>query len=409
MNKTILLELNEFSLNLLAQYAHKYKHIQKMLEMNHIKLKIEDDYESNRLEPWVQWVSIHTGLSAKKHGIIHLGDIENLAAPQLWEKNNNLSVVWGCLNSKQGNANNNVLFFPDPWSKQKTNIRGVFNILSFLEIATGNRTSIPFFKIFVHMLASIFEYLKLLNIKVLKAVPLMLTVPTSSKAYVIAEYLNLLIFIKLVQSSKGNGILFINSLAHFQHHYWEPSKRKHLDWCLRAVDRMLRDLFSSNCELLICNGLSQENSFFEERWYSHVPKGGFGKLLELLNIEYENLRPCMSYDCIVEFKDTEQKTLAINAIRKCKVRDIETPLFLLDDYGKESLNLFIRLDFYGDKSQMLQIGNSSYKLSDLFLSSDVRTGRHIQECDLFFCGEKKTNLKFNYELYHLLEEKFDQA
>ena len=404
MNKTILLELNEFSLALLSQYADGHKHLKRMLQMKHLKLKIEDNYESNKLEPWVQWVSIHTGLPATKHGIIHLGDIESLSAPQLWEKNSNISVVWGCLNSKQGNTSNEVQFFPDPWSKQKTNIKGVTNILSFLE--TGNRTSIPKLKIFGYMLGAIFEYIKLLNFRVLKVLPLMLTKPSASKAYVIAEYLNLLIFKNMMGLSNGNGIIFINSLAHFQHHYWEPSKRESLNWCIKAIDLMLGELFSLKCDLLICNGLSQENSFFDEKWYSHVPKGGYENILKLLNVEYENIRPCMSYDCIIEFKDEQQKSLAMNALNSCKVFDDESQLFLLDAYENDNNNLFVRLNFYGDKSAKINLGNSSFKMSDLFVTSEVRTGRHIQECDLMSSVETESNLTYNYELYKLLKEKF---
>ena len=36
-----------------------------------------DGNEISKLEPWIQWVSIHTGLDAHNHKIFRLGEINN--------------------------------------------------------------------------------------------------------------------------------------------------------------------------------------------------------------------------------------------------------------------------------------------------------------------------------------------
>ena len=47
---------------------------------------ITDAEESGtRLEPWVQWVTAHTGLSSAEHGILDLDDGHKLRQPRIWD------------------------------------------------------------------------------------------------------------------------------------------------------------------------------------------------------------------------------------------------------------------------------------------------------------------------------------
>ncbi len=69
----ILIELNELNF----KYAEKYFNIEniqtiKQISDKLIKTKSEEEYKL--LEPWIQWHTIHTGYSAKDHGIFRLGD-----------------------------------------------------------------------------------------------------------------------------------------------------------------------------------------------------------------------------------------------------------------------------------------------------------------------------------------------
>ena len=38
------------------------------------------------LEPWIQWVTAHTGLDFAEHGVFRLGDIVARDLPQIWEQ-----------------------------------------------------------------------------------------------------------------------------------------------------------------------------------------------------------------------------------------------------------------------------------------------------------------------------------
>ena len=76
--KLIFIQLNEINFELLKDYSNKYnfKFFNSQFLEKLIKTKSENEYQL--LEPWIQWVSIYTGLEANEHKIFRLGDGENL-------------------------------------------------------------------------------------------------------------------------------------------------------------------------------------------------------------------------------------------------------------------------------------------------------------------------------------------
>src|SRR3954471_16527262 len=75
-----IVELNEFNFPLLERAANELKltNLQALLRLPKASLWTDDTYACGLLEPWVQWVSIHTGQPASQHRIQHLGDVPDL-------------------------------------------------------------------------------------------------------------------------------------------------------------------------------------------------------------------------------------------------------------------------------------------------------------------------------------------
>jgi hypothetical protein len=76
--KTILLGLNELNFDYIKFYINQglLTNFKKILEIQPtIETISENEYKL--LEPWVQWVTIHSGKSYKEHNIFRLGDIVN--------------------------------------------------------------------------------------------------------------------------------------------------------------------------------------------------------------------------------------------------------------------------------------------------------------------------------------------
>ena len=78
MNKTILLGLNELNFNYIKFYINQgllpnFKKIFKI--QTPVETISEKKYKL--LEPWIQWVSVHTGKTFDEHQVYRLGDIVN--------------------------------------------------------------------------------------------------------------------------------------------------------------------------------------------------------------------------------------------------------------------------------------------------------------------------------------------
>ena len=57
------------------------ENIDKILKFKHSKTFSDDNLEGQGLDPWVQWVSIHTGKPSSIHNVLRIGDIPKLEFP----------------------------------------------------------------------------------------------------------------------------------------------------------------------------------------------------------------------------------------------------------------------------------------------------------------------------------------
>ena len=62
----------------------------------------KDKTEGYNLDPWVQWVSIHTGQKSNKHKVLRIGQKLDNKFDQIWDKLKNKKIsftLWGLFNS----------------------------------------------------------------------------------------------------------------------------------------------------------------------------------------------------------------------------------------------------------------------------------------------------------------------
>ena len=80
------------------------KNIQRFLELDSSVTISTNEIEHHGLDPWVQWVSVHTGVPHESHQIDHLAETNNLKYPQIWDvlgKEGYTSGLWGIMNSSK--------------------------------------------------------------------------------------------------------------------------------------------------------------------------------------------------------------------------------------------------------------------------------------------------------------------
>ena len=103
--KIFFLELNEFNYEFLKSKSDELnlKNLKNIFKLNHRKFKCDKKIEHFGLDPWTQWVNIHTGKRADEHKLLQIGMSDQLSYKQYWdilaEKGYKVGV-WGSMNIK---------------------------------------------------------------------------------------------------------------------------------------------------------------------------------------------------------------------------------------------------------------------------------------------------------------------
>lgn len=315
--RLLLLELNEFNDALLKQAiaAYDLPNLRQMVELPHTFLATEDTYESDFLEPWVQWVSLHTGMPASRHQIKHLGDTPDASMPQIWDvlaERGITTGVWGVLNGSRGKHSNNLFFVPDPWTfSEQAYPADLDRLIGLPRYLATNRANISPMK-FAREAARFLRVLVEPSVRreFLRWAPVAAAQTVRDRAayagYCFVEYISSLLFLERWRRHQPQfGVLFLNSVAHCQHYYWDgqPLETNHkLRYCYEFVDRLvgavLAEARASGTELVITNALSQKNTLDEPKWHSYRPID-FAKFLKFASITFDSVAPLMSYDALV--------------------------------------------------------------------------------------------------------------
>ncbi len=114
----VVLEFNELTPALIDQFIDEGKlpHFRQFREQS-IVATTQASERAPDLEPWIQWVTVHTGLDHAEHGLSDLNEGHKLAVPRIWDLVSDAGLpVWVC-------GSMNVAYrpglkgcvVPDPW------------------------------------------------------------------------------------------------------------------------------------------------------------------------------------------------------------------------------------------------------------------------------------------------------
>jgi hypothetical protein len=117
--KVIQLEFNELCPSLMDTFIDQ-GHLPNFAALKNKSYVFTTDAEEKapNLEPWIQWVTVHTGLSFANHGVFDLGDGHKLTTPRIWDiVGQDGQKVWIC-GSMNASFQKPISGFilPDPWS-----------------------------------------------------------------------------------------------------------------------------------------------------------------------------------------------------------------------------------------------------------------------------------------------------
>ena len=359
-NKTILLGLNELNFDYIKFYINQglLPNFKKIFEIQK-SIETVSENEYRLLEPWVQWVTIHSGKSYKEHNIFRLGDIvNNPKLSQIFEELEAEGLSVGAVSpfNAENRLKNPSFFVPDPWTKTNPsgnwivkalykavhqsvndNAKSKLNLKSIISLGLGLLLYVP--------ISRWFHYVKTVS----KA-------KNPGAKAIILDSLLADVHLSLWEKHKPDfSNLFLNSGAHIQHHYLFNSKAyqgnlKNPDWyCPDGFDPLIQILSEydyqlgkllklNNVKLIIATGLHQqphEHLTFYWRLKEHV------KFAEMIGIKnFSEISPRMSRDFLVKFKNETDALNAENLLNSFYAFKDDIKIFEVDNRGT---SLFVEL------------------------------------------------------------------
>lgn len=426
----LLIELNEFNRDLLQRLSarHGFGNIERILGWNRADTWTSDEYDTGFLEPWVQWVSVHTGAPSSQHQVKNLGDVPKLAEDQIWERWSRrglTSVVWGVMNGIRRDAGACKTFIPDPWTFAEEafpqKYQGLIalprylarNYLDFSKLTAASkgldlvRTLVRSTRgnDFIDGLRIFWRGFRQFG-------------PTNAVFIVFFEYLSAMAFIRDVEENRPEAaIIFINMLAHVQHHYWrtgDGSDCPQIAHAAYAANAILGKLLA-RCQgkvgdgrVVLMNALSQTCTIEEPPWILYRPND-HAALVSFLGLKATRVEPLMTYDAHVFFAHEEDAASARSVLEGARIEG--KPLFFVEPDAHDPLKLFYRVamtDPIGTEAEFVY-RNKAARFTDHFTAIVERTGKHNQNGDLFANFEIGRQKFLNHEVSEWLERSAAEA
>lgn len=411
--RLIIVELNEFNEGLLKKVSNdlNLKNIRRLLNMQKSETISLDSKEHFGLDPWVQWVSIHTGYPHEIHKIDHLADVKNLKYPQIWEtlgEKGFSSGVWGAMNSSRNNAKGCCFFLPDPWTYYENALPEKINdFLALPRYFSKNYLSFSFSRILPKVIKMLRFLIFEINIfylykEIFYSLICLLKIGLNDNLlFSLFDLISAKVFVKYKRKYDPNlTLIFFNCLAHAQHKEWSKNNiNGDMKITIKTVDKILGiiyDELEKQDSLLVLNGLGQKNvdgaNYFIYR--QNDPK----LFLKNLEIEFTDLEQCMTNESHVTFENDSDLLNAISLLENASINGEK--LFFVERDKENTKKLFFQLDFYKSihKDARFLINKREYSFFKYFSLLARRTGAHTPYGSAFY---KNFNLKsslYNHEI-----------
>ena len=403
----ILIELNEVNF----EYAEKYFNKLNIDTIKKIRQNIiftESENSNELLEPWIQWHSIHTGLSAEEHKVFRLGDAIYCKKKQIFEELEDYGLKVGSISSM--NAINRLkkpsYFIPDPWTETKSD-KNYFNKITtkILKDAVNNNASgkISFANYF-YLIIIFFKFVRIK--KYFFFINYLLS--SFSKRWRKALFLDLLIneiHLNLLKKNKPNfSCVFFNAGAHIQHHYLLNSlanssniknpkqilnnNEDPFEEMLLVYEEILKEYFRENENIILATGLTQSINLKPEYYYRLTDHDNF---LNQLNIKYLKVEPRMSRDFIIKFSDNKTRDIAYDALKKIEINN----KFFFGILDLRDKSIFVTLTYNKEitKTDFININNKKFEIFDHVVFVALKNGYHDGKGFLFTHGKIKNEFK----------------
>ena len=359
MKRLTFLQLNELNFEILQRYietGEDFPAFQRLLKIGIKRTSSEERYEE--LEPWIQWPSAYTGLVYAEHKLFHLGDGSSSDLPTIFEQLSDEGISVSAVSPMNIALRSDSIevFVPDPWTKSVTDGSWQSRFLhsAIVRLVNENASS------GVSNLA--LAKLALVSFVALSPFKLVVLLKQAIKARG-SRTLKAMFFDRLlyeISSSRARKLstqfhsVFLNGVAHVQHHYFKDCTvanvdRKNPEWyrdnipdpiltSYKVYDEIVSDALSRGDSVLIATGLSQTIYPKPEYYYRLRDPKNF---LSILGIPFLRVLPRMSRDFSVEFHNENQAQFCQERFMGVSLRGCR----LFKDMDLSGSKLFVSLTF----------------------------------------------------------------
>ena len=410
MKKIIFIELNELNFDIIKKYILKFPNKFKNLKKISKKLiYTKSEIEYDLLEPWIQWVTVHTGLSAEEHKIFRLGDFVKSNKKQYFEEIESLGYKVGAISpmNSVNRLKNPSYFIPDPWTNTKTDKSSTSKLINTVLKSTvnSNAQNKIGFKNYIYILFLLFKFIRLKNLSLY----LKYFFSSLSQKWYRPLFLDLFlndIHYKLLNKKNVNfSTIFFNAGAHIQHHYFfnslaglnliknpEIKVKKNLDpfkETLILYDKILDDYMdNNNFRVILATGLTQLPSKKKEYYYRLNNHNSFFKSAGL---KFKEIHPRMSRDFLVEFNNDKDRNKFFESIYKLRLN--KKLIFGIIDKRKKSLFISLTYDNEITQDDFVIIKNNKIDIFSSVSFVSLKNGIHNSKGFLYLDKPIKKFLK----------------
>lgn len=393
--KIILLGLNELNFSYIKTYASNgylpnFKHI--FQTYGYKETTSENKY--HLLEPWIQWVSLHTGKSFAEHQVFRLGDIvERKNLTQLWEIAEDKGMSVGAISpfNADNRLKNSSFFVPDPWTRTEISgekfVRQVSKAVS--QAVNDNAKGGLTLRSIMSIVKTFLKVVPFSDYKDYFSLVFKIKSRVGVKAVILDKLLADLFIHQWKKYRPDFSTLFLNTGAHIQHHYmfnsiayegslknpeWYcPPSEDPLGMVLRAYDIVIGKLLKLDVRFFIATGLHQQ-PHQQNTFYWRLKK--HGEFLSKIGIDYyQNVIPRMSRDFLVEFENKALGIKAQKSLESYKAAVDGQAIFTVDNRGN---SLFVELTYPNEIGSNFTIEGDKHvnEFKDYIAFVAIKNGEH---------------------------------
>jgi hypothetical protein len=406
VHKLMLIALNEINFDVANQYVQaqrdRFPALHRILSGPRVRTTAEKQYQE--LEPWIQWPSVHSGLSFAEHNVFRLGDMVGSSVPQMFEQLEAHGLRMGCISPM--NAENRLhraaYFVPDPWTNTPADSSWWSRVLSsaISQAVNDNAQARISARSALHLVLGLMRFAQPRNYALYWQLASQSRGASWRKALVLDLLLHDLHMHLFASKKPDFSTLFLNAGAHIQHHYFfnalpvkEQTALRNPAWyvspqadpvaeMLTVYDRIVADyLDRPGVEVIFATGLSQR-PFDRIKFYYRLKN--HEAFLRILGIPFKHVQPRMTRDFLIGFDSPEQAYAAQKQLADIRIAGSKDHLFgEIDNRGD---SLFVTLTYPHEIDQAVEIehGGGTIPLSPHVAFVAVKNGMHQEDGFAFF-------------------------